>query len=217
MKDVGRAADEYIAKHDRLDVLLNNAGAINMDRETTVDGYERTFATNHLAYFLLTERLLDLLKKSAPARIINVASEAHRQGKIDFADPNYDKRSYSGFGAYGTSKLANILFTRELAKRLEGTNVTANSLHPGVIASGFGRNNKGVFGFIMRNVAGVFLGSEESGARTSVYLATSPEVEGKTGLYWKSSHESTPTQDARDDASAERLWKLSEELIGKAA
>ncbi len=216
MKDVVRAADEYKKKHDRLDVLLNNAGAINMDRETTVDGYERTFATNHLAYFVLTDRLLDLLEKSAPSRIVNVASEAHRQGKIDFADPNYDKRGYSGFPAYGASKLANILFTRELAKRLEGKNITANALHPGVIASGFGRNNKGVFGFIMRNLAGPFLGSEESGAKTSVYLATSPEVEGKTGLYWKNSREATPTRSARDDAAASRLWVLSEELVAKA-
>ena len=213
MKDVRRVAAEYKEKHDRLDVLLNNAGAINMDRETTVDGYERTFATNHLAYFLLTDLLLDLLKKSAPSRIINVASEAHRQGRIDLDDPMFEKRSYGGFAAYGTSKLANILFTRELAKRLEGTGVTANALHPGVIASGFGRNNKGVFGFIMRNLAAPFLGSEESGARTSVYLATSPEVEGKTGLYWKSSREATPTRDARDDDSASKLWSLSEKLV----
>ncbi|HEY1954825.1 MAG TPA: SDR family oxidoreductase [Polyangiaceae bacterium] len=213
MKDVRRVAAEFLAKHDRLDVLLNNAGAINMDREKTVDGYERTFATNHLAYFLLTELLLDLLKKSAPSRIVNVASEAHRQGRIDFDDPMFEKRSYAGFSAYGTSKLANILFTRELAKRLEGTGVTANSLHPGVIASGFGRNNQGVFGFIMRNLAGPFLGSEESGARTSVYLASSPEVAGKTGLYWKSSREATPTSAARDDAAASKLWQLSEKLV----
>ncbi len=217
MKDVRCITAEYIEKHDRLDVLLNNAGAINMDREVTVDGYERTFATNHLAYFLLTTVLLDLIKKSAPARVISVASEAHRQGKLDFDDLMYEKRSYSGFGAYGTSKLANILFTRELSKKLEGTNVTANSLHPGVIASGFGRNNQGVFGFIMRNLAGPFLGSEESGAKTSVYLATSPEVEGKTGLYFKSSRESTPTAQARDDAAAERLWKVSEALVQKTA
>jgi retinol dehydrogenase-12 len=217
MKEVRRVAAEYIEKHDRLEVLLNNAGAINMDREVTVDGYERTFATNHLAYFLLTTLLLDLVKKSAPARIISVASEAHRQGKLDFDDLMYEKRGYSGFGAYGTSKLANILFTRELSKKLEGTNITANSLHPGVIASGFGRNNQGVFGFIMRNLAGPFLGSEESGAKTSVYLATSPDVEGKTGLYFKSSHESTPTAQARDDAAAERLWKVSEELVQKTA
>ena len=217
LKDVRRVAAEFLDKHDRLDVLLNNAGAINMDPEKTVDGYERTFATNHLAYFLLTELLLDRLKKSAPSRIINVASEAHRQGRLDFDDLMFEKRGYGGFAAYGASKLANILFTRELAKRLEGTGVTANSLHPGVIASGFGRNNQGVFGFIMRNLAGPFLGSEESGARTSVYLATSPEVEGKTGLYWKSSRESTPTRSARDDEAAAKLWKASEELVERVA
>jgi retinol dehydrogenase-12 len=217
MKDIRRVAGEYKAKHDRLDVLLNNAGAINMDKEKTVDGYERTFATNHLGYFLLTQELLDLLKKSAPSRIVNVASEAHRQvGGIDFEDPMFEKRSYGGFASYGQSKLANILFTRELARKLEGTNVTANSLHPGVIASGFGRNNKGVFGFIMRNLAGPFLSSEESGAKTSVYLASSPDAEGKTGLYWKSSREAKPTRAGQDDEAAKRLWKLSEELIEKA-
>jgi NAD(P)-dependent dehydrogenase (short-subunit alcohol dehydrogenase family) len=217
MKDIRRVAEEYKSKHDRLDVLLNNAGAINMDKEKTVDGFERTFATNHLGYFLLTEELLDLLKKSAPSRIVNVASEAHRQvGGIDFDDPMFEKRGYGGFASYGQSKLANILFTRELAKKLEGTGVTANSLHPGVIASGFGRNNKGAFGWIMRNVAAPFLGSEENGAKTSVYLASSPDVEGKTGLYWKSSHEARPTRAGQDDEAAKRLWKLSEELIQKA-
>ncbi len=213
MKDIRRVAAEFLQKHDRLDVLINNAGAINMEREVTVDGYERTFATNHLAYFLLTELLLDLLEKSAPSRIINVASEAHRGQKLEF-DDLMGERSFSGFGAYGKSKLANILFTRELAKKLQGTNVTANSLHPGVIASGFGRNNKGVFGFVMRNLAAPFLGSEESGARTTVHLATSPDVEGKTGLYWKSSRESSPTAEARSDASA-RLWEMSEGLVQK--
>jgi retinol dehydrogenase-12 len=215
LEDVRRIASEFVAKHDRLDVLINNAGAINMDRETTVDGYERTFATNHLAYFLLTELLLDLLKKSAPSRIVNVASEAHRTAHIQFDDLMYEKRTYRGFGAYGMSKLANILFTRELAKKLEGTGVTANCLHPGVIGSAFGQNNKGFFGFVMRNVAGPFLGSEESGARTSVYLATSPDVAEKSGLYFKSSREATPTREARDDAVASRLWKASEELVRK--
>ncbi len=213
LKDIRRAAAEYIEKHDRLDVLINNAGAINMEREVTADGFERTFATNHLGYFLLTDLLLGLLEKSAPSRIVNVASEAHRQGHIDFDDIMYEKRAYGGFGSYGQSKLANILFTRELAKKLEGKNITANSLHPGVIASGFGRNNKGVFGWIMRNLASPFLGSEESGAKTSVYLACSPDVEGKTGLYWKDSHEGTPTSAARDDETAARLWTLSQKLV----
>jgi retinol dehydrogenase 12 len=217
LSEVRRVAREYLDKHDRLDVLINNAGAINMDREVTADGYERTFATNHLAYFLLTDILLDAIKKSAPSRIINVASEAHRSAKLDFDDLMQSKRSYAGFNQYCNSKLANILFTKELSKRLEGTNVTANSLHPGVIASGFGRNNKGMFGFIMRNLAGPFLGSEESGARTSVFLASSPDVEGKTGLYFKSSKESTPTKDARDEALATRLWTVSEELIAAAS
>lgn len=216
LAEVRRVAAEYLQKHDRLDVLINNAGAINMDREVTADGFERTFATNHLAYFLLTELLLDALKKSKPARIINVASEAHRSAKIDFDDLMQSKRSYAGFNQYCNSKLANILFTKELAKRLEGTGVTVNALHPGVIASGFGRNNKGVFGFIMRNLAGPFLGSEESGAKTSVYLASSPEVDDKTGLYFKSCKETQPTSAARDETLATRLWKVSEELVQQA-
>ncbi len=216
-KDIRRVAAEFLQKHDRLDVLLNNAGAIYMDRDTTADGLERTFATNHLGYFLLTNLLLDVIKKSAPSRIINVASEAHRGQALDFDDLMFEKRAYRGFSAYGASKLANILFTRELAKRLEGSGVTANSLHPGVIASGFGRNNKGVFGWVMRNIASPFLGSEESGARTSLYLASSPEVEGKTGLYFKASRPVQPTSEAQNDSAATRLWKVSEELVQKTA
>ena len=216
LAEVRRIAAEYQKKHDRLDVLINNAGAINMDREVTADGFERTFATNHLAYFLLTELLLDLLKKSKPSRIVNVASEAHRSAKLDLDDLMQSKRKYAGFNQYCNSKLANILFTKELSKRLEGSGVTVNALHPGVIASWFGRNNKGVFGFIMRNLAGPFLGSEESGARTSVFLASSPEVDGKTGLYFKSCKENQPTQDARDESLATRLWKVSEDLVQQA-
>jgi retinol dehydrogenase-12 len=217
MNDIRRIAAEYRTKHDRLDVLVNNAGAINMDRETTIDGYERTFATNHLGYFLLTNELLDLLEKSAPSRVVNVASSAHRAGWMDFEDPMFERRMYNGWPAYGQSKLANILFTRELAKRLKDKGVTVNALHPGAIGSQFGRNNKGFFGWIMRNVAQPFLATEETGARTSVYLASSPEVEGKTGLYWSGYRETTPSRRALNDEAAARLWKLSEELVEKTA
>jgi NAD(P)-dependent dehydrogenase (short-subunit alcohol dehydrogenase family) len=216
-KEIRRAAAEYLQKHDRLDVLLNNAGGIYSHRETTVDGYERTFATNHLAYFLLTALLLDVVKKSAPARIVNVASLAHGWDRLDFDDLMFDKRPYFGFRAYGCSKLANVLFTRELARRLDGSSITANCLHPGAIASGFGKNNQSFFGWIMRNVAGPFLWSEETGARTSVYLATSPEVDGKTGLYFANCRAVSPNRVARDDAAAARLWKVSEELVQKTA
>ena len=216
-KEIRRLATEYLQKHDRLDVLLNNAGAIYSHRETTVDGYERTFATNHLAYFLLTVLLLDLVKKSAPARIINVASLAHNWDRLDFDDLMFEKRPYHGFRAYGCSKLANVLFTHELARRLDGTSVTANCLHPGAIASGFGQNNQSLFGWIMRNVASPFLRGEEAGARTSIYLAISPEVEGKTGLYFANRRAVTPNSVARDAATAERLWKVSEQLVQKTA
>jgi len=216
-QEIRRAAAEYQQKHDRLDVLLNNAGAIYSQRETTVDGYERTFATNHLAYFLLTVLLLDVLKKSAPSRVVNVASLAHGWDRLDFDDLMFHKRAYHGFRAYGRSKLANVLFTRELARRLEGSGVTANCLHPGAIASGFGKNNQSFFGWVMRNLAGPFLAGEESGARTSIYLATSPEVEGKTGLYFANSRAVTPNRAARDDAAAARLWEVSERLVQKTA
>ncbi|HSQ66099.1 MAG TPA: SDR family oxidoreductase [Polyangiaceae bacterium] len=216
-QEIRRAAAEYQQKHDRLDVLLNNAGAIYSHRETTVDGYERTFATNHLAYFLLTVLLLDVLKKSAPSRVVNVASLAHAWDRLDFDDLMFDKRPYHAFRAYGRSKLANVLFTRELARRLDGSGVTANCLHPGAIASGFGKNNQSFFGWVMRNLAGPFLAGEESGARTSIYLATSPEVEGKTGLYFANSRAVTPNRAARDDAAAARLWEVSERLVQKTA
>ncbi len=213
-REVRRVAAEIQAKYERLDVLINNAGAIFMDRRLTADGLEMTFALNHLAYFLLTKLLLDLLKKSAPARIVNVASTAHRGAKIQFDDLMSEK-GFRGFGAYGQSKLANILFTLELSKRLEGTGVTVNALHPGVIASQFGRNNK-AFGVLMR-LGAPFLSSEESGAKTTVYLATSPDVEGVTGKYFRRSREAIPSAEAEDAAVAKRLWEVSEELVAGTA
>ncbi|HEX7602970.1 MAG TPA: SDR family oxidoreductase [Polyangiaceae bacterium] len=214
-KDIRRVAAEYREKHDRLDVLVNNAGAVIMERATTADGLEATFATNHLGYFLLTTLLLDLLKTSAPARIVSVSSDVHRNAKMAWDDLQGEK-SFSGFGAYGQSKLANALFTVELAKRLEGTGVTANCLHPGVIASQFGRNNKGIMGFFVR-VAAPFMASEEDGAKTSVFLASSPEVEGVTGKYFKKSRAVAPSPAAQDEKDAARLWTVSEELVAKSA
>lgn len=213
--EIRRVAQEYQDAHDRLDVLINNAGAIFMERQTSVDGYEMTFATNHLSYFLLTDCLLDLLKKSAPARVINVASNAHRGMKLRFGDLMSEK-GYSGFSVYGRSKLANILFTKELAERLQGTGVTVNCLHPGVIASGFGHNNKGVFGVLVK-LGAPFLSSPEKGARTTVYLATAPEVEHVTGKYFQSSHESRPSAEARNPETAKKLWEASERLVSQTA
>jgi NAD(P)-dependent dehydrogenase (short-subunit alcohol dehydrogenase family) len=210
-KEIRRVAAEIVGKHDVLDVLVNNAGAIFMSRELTVDGLERTFATNHLGYFLLTKLLLPALEKAPQARIVNVASAAHRRATLDFGDL-MTERGYRGMKAYGRSKLANILFTRALAKRLEGTNITANCLHPGVVATGFGLNNP-VFGFFVR-IAQPFMMSDEGGAKTTVHLVTSPDVEGVNGKYFSDSKETTPSHAARDDEAADRLWAVSEELVG---
>jgi NAD(P)-dependent dehydrogenase (short-subunit alcohol dehydrogenase family) len=211
LADIRRVAAEFLAKHDRIDVLVNNAGALLMDRQVTKDGYEATFATNHLGYFLLTELLLDAVKKASGSRIVNVASEAHQRGTIDFDDLMSEK-SYAGLRAYGASKLANILFTSELARRLEGTGVTANSLHPGVIASGFALNNKGLVGTLWR-LASPFLMSSENGAKTTVFLATDPSVASVSGKYFSKCKVKTPSREARDEAIAKRLWDVSEKLV----
>jgi NAD(P)-dependent dehydrogenase (short-subunit alcohol dehydrogenase family) len=196
----------------RLDVLVNNAGGIYLKRELSADGLEMTFALNHLAYFLLTNLLLDLLKASAPARIINVASAAHQGSTINFDDLQAKKR-YSGWRAYQQSKLANILFTRELARRLEGTGVTANALHPGYVNTQIFRV-KGFAGWLMRRAADLFAITPEQGAQTSIYLATSPEVEGVTGKYFVKQEPVPSSPASQDDTTARRLWDVSEELTG---
>ncbi len=209
-KDIRRAAAEFLGKHDRLDVLVNNAGAINDKYEKTVDGLELTFATNHLGYFLFTELLLETLKKSSPARIVNVASDAHKAGKMNWDDLQLEK-GFSGWAAYAQSKLANILFTFELARKLEGTGVTANCVHPGVVASGFGQNNKGIIKMFY-SVAAPFLKSNEGGAKTQIYLASSPEVEGVSGKYFANIKPLNPSARARSNEDAKRLWDVSEKL-----
>jgi NAD(P)-dependent dehydrogenase (short-subunit alcohol dehydrogenase family) len=209
---VRQLAADVRSRCDRLDVLVNNAGAVFDKRGVTVDGFERTFALNHLSYFLLTNLLLDILKASSAARIVSVASNAHQPAKIDFDDLQSEKRYFS-FRAYSVSKLANILFTAELARRLAGTRVTANCLHPGAIASGFGRNNPGWFKSVIA-LAQLFMISPEKGARTSIYLASSPEAEGKTGLYWVKCKPAQPSKAARDEATQRRLWDVSAQLVG---
>lgn len=211
--EVRRLAREFLDRHARLDVLLNNAGAFFSKRRTSVDGLELTLALNHMAYFLLTDLLLDPLRASAPSRVVNVASEAHRLvSKFDFDDPQGEKK-YGGWHVYGQSKLANILFTTELARRLAGTGVTANCLHPGFVASNFSAGN-GAMGWIMRRAASLFAISTEDGAKTSVYLASSPEVEGVTGRYFAREKPAEPTRAAVDEVAAGRLWSLSESLAG---
>ena len=209
--EVRRVAAEFKAKHAKLDVLMNNAGVLVTSRRTTVDGIEETLAINHLAPFLLTNLLLDVLEKSAPSRVVTVSSKVHK-GPIRFDDIQFTK-SYSAFTAYQHSKLCNILFTRELAKRLEGKNVTANCLHPGVIASGFGQTYGGVMSVLVK-IAAPFMMSTEGGAKTQVYLASSPEVAGVSGKYFDKCRETNPGREASDDATAKRLWDVSEEMTG---
>jgi NAD(P)-dependent dehydrogenase (short-subunit alcohol dehydrogenase family) len=210
-QEVRRLADEFKSKYAQLHVLLNNAGAVFLRRQLSVDGIEMTFALNHLAYFLLTNLLVDTLKSNAPARVINVASDAHASGKIEF-DNLQGERSY-GPAAYGNSKLANILFTVELARRLEGSGVTANALHPGFVATGFAKNN----GRLLAALIGIFTPlvarSPAKGAETSVYLASSPEVEGITGKYFFDSHVIPAASQAADMLAAAKLWQVSAELV----
>ena len=212
LKEVRRLADEVLARADRLHVLVNNAGVTLLQRRLTADGLEATFATNHLAYFLLTGLLLPRLRESAPARIVNVASDAHRFGRLDLSDLQ-NERSYRAMRVYGQSKTANILFTQELARRLTGSGVSANALHPGGIRSNLGRS-EGKALELVRKLVGLFLKSPEEGARTSLYLACSPEVEGVTGRYFAKCRERRPAAHARDPELARRLWERSEELTG---
>src|SRR3954471_20197022 len=215
LRQIESLAAEVVASVPRLDVLVNNAGCGNLSRSVTADGYETTFAVNHLAPFLLTNLLLDKLKTSGPARIVNVASRAHRNQEMDF-DDLMSEREYRVMRPYGRSKLANILFTRTLARGLAGSNVTANSLHPGLIATGIGQTNPvGRLGWklIVLLRGGI---SVAEGAKTSVYLATSPEVEGLSGGYYVKCRlaELQTRSEAVSDAVGERLWKVSEELVG---
>lgn len=215
LRQVRSLAAELVASVPRLDVLINNAGCGNLSRTVTPDGYETTFAVNHLAPFLLTNLLLDTLKKSGPARIVNVASRAHRNQEMDF-DDLMSEREYRVMRTYGRSKLANILFTRTLAGRLAGANVTANCLHPGLIATGIGQTHPAArlgWKLIVMLRGGI---SVAEGAKTSVYLATSPEVEGASGGYYVKSRlaELQTRSEAVTDAVGERLWKVSEELVG---
>ena len=211
--EVRRLAGEVLARHPRLDVLVNNAGALFAGRKESVDGIELTFALNHLAYFLLTNLLLDALKAGAPARVVNVSSAAHQGTRIDFESLRARRGFAGGFGAYGQSKLANLLFTFELARRLEGTGVTANALHPGFVATDFTAGN-GALGWVFRRMASVFAIDPVAGARTTLYLATAPEVAMVTGRYFVKEKEARSSAASRDEASARRLWEISEEMTG---
>jgi len=202
-------AAEFIARFDRLDVLVNNAGIWSGRRQLTTDGFELTFGVNHLGHFLLTHLLRDRLIASAPARVVTVSSALYARGRIDFDDLQTE-RSYSRTRAYGAAKLANVLFTVELARRLEGSGVTANVLHPGAVASDFIRELPD----FIRWAAGLVLASPERGARTSVWAATSPELAGVSGAYFSGCRIRALRGPARDPEIAARLWEVSADLAG---
>ena len=236
--EIRRLAAEFLARHRRLDVLINNAGALFELRRESADGIELTFALNHLGYFLLTNLLLDALKASAPSRIVNVSSDAHRlvRRAFDLDDPQARMRHprygrskaasllwtclappwHPAFMQYAQTKLANLLFTYELARRLERTGVTVNALHPGFVASNFTAGN-GVYGWFMRIWARLLAISVEQGAHTIIHLATSPEVEGVNGKYFVKQKPAESSPASRDAAAARRLWQLSEKMTGLAS
>lgn len=210
LQQVRELADTFRQKYSRLDLLVNNAGLFLDKRRESTDGYEYTFAVNHLAPFLLTNLLLDRLKASAPARIVNVASEAERAARLDF-DNLQLQHGFSGMRAYGNTKLANILFTYALARRLEGTGVTANCLHPGGFKTNFGQ---GTWFGLLYTVLQPFLRTPEKGAETVIYLATSPAVADVTGKYFKDKRTIRSMTLSYDQAVQERLWRFSAELVG---
>jgi len=209
-KEVRALAREFASKHSRLDVLVNNAGAVFGERRLSADGIEMTLALNHLGYFLLTHELLDLLRASAPSRIVNVASDAHRSAKLRLDDLQFE-RDYMSFRVYSHSKLANVMFTYELARRLEGSAVTTTALHPGVVATNFGNSGGPLLRWGIRLVRPFFI-SASKGARTSVHLATSPEVEGVSGKYFDNEREILSSPASYDEAAQRRLWAESERL-----
>lgn len=206
-------AGAFRARFDRLHVLVNNVGVINQTRLQTVDGHEHTFGLNHLGPFLLTNLLLDLLRASAPARIINLSSDAHRAGHLDFDDLMFERRRYTAFAAYGQSKLANIAFTYELARRLEGTGVTVNAVHPGGVSTNFGSGSTGLMGIGMKIFRALAI-SPEKGAATSVHLATHPQGAELTGRYWVRKRVVSSNRESRDPEVWRKLWEVSERLTG---
>ena len=212
--EMKRVANEIAAAEPRIDVLINNAGALFSYRRVTSDDLEMTFATNHMSYFVLTLGLADRLRATPGARVVNTASDAHKGAKLDFDDLQAAK-SYRGFAVYGRSKLCNILFTRELAKRWRDTGVTVNCLHPGFVATSFGNQSGGALSRVIR-FAKWFAISPEKGARTIVYLASSGEVANTTGGYFFKCKPAEPTKEAQDDESAKRLWDESSRIAALA-
>lgn len=216
LKSIKDFCFEFKKKHQRLNVLINNAGVTLPGYHLTADGYELQFGVNHLGHFLLTNELLDILIASAPARIINVASGAHKMGKIYFEDINL-KKNYTFWRAYAQSKLANILFTYELAEKLKDTGVTANCLHPGAVATRMGINRDTGFGTFITRMLKPFFQTPEQGAQTAIYLATSNEVEGVTAKYFYRKKSVPSSQMSYDKTIAKKLWDLSKKMVGLAS
>jgi NAD(P)-dependent dehydrogenase (short-subunit alcohol dehydrogenase family) len=211
LAQVRQLAADFRERHSQLHVLINNAGLTKRHHVLTEDSFETTFAVNHLAPFLLTNLLLDLMKDSKPARIINVNSMVHKWGRINFADLQ-GERSYNMYVAYNNSKLANMLYTYELARRLDGFGITTNAVHPGMVATDFAREYTGFIGFMAQKGWRPFMKTPKQGAATSVYLASSPEMEGVTGKYFANSREKKSSRTSRNEALARRLWETSEQL-----
>src|SRR6266571_2867405 len=212
LESVRQLATEFQRKYSKLHVLINNAGLFNQRRHLTMDGYEDTFATNYLAPFLLTNLQLDLLKASAPSRIINVSSVGHYSGHINFDDLNLEKE-YGGWKAYGQSKLALVFFTHELAKKLQGTSVTVNAVHPGTVATNIWSRPLGPVGFIMA-LPKLFMTSPERGAETIVYLASSPDAKDLNGEYLEKLKVKKSSDESYNEETAQRLWDVSAKLTG---
>ena len=208
------AAAEFRERHDRLHLLVNNAGAIQRRRELTEDGLDRTFAANHLGTFLLTRQLLDLVQASAPSRIINVASSSHARGPLDFADLD-SSEDWAGMRAYGRSKLGNVMFSHELARRLDGSGVTVNAMHPGLVATNFGRGVR----WIRLGIAAArwFMVSPRDSGADVLHLATSPELDGVTGAYFVRREQQPSSEFSRDESLQQRLWMASEVLVARSA
>ncbi len=212
-QSIRQLVNDFKKQYQRLDVLINNVGLVFMRRQESVDGIELTLALNHLSFFLLTELLLETLIASDQARIVNVPSSGHLNGKINFDDIE-GKKHYSGVSAYDQSKLANIMVTYELSRRLQGTSVTANCLHPGLVATNFGVNNGGFYRHVLRPLLNPFSASPEKGVETSIYLASNPEVEGVTGKYFGKKQPIASSKASYDEANWKRLWEVSKELTG---
>ena len=210
LSEMKRVAAE-LAGESQIDVLINNAGALFNKRQETVDGLEMTFALNHMAYFVITNLLMGKLKPGA--RIVTVASNAHRGARLDFDDLQ-SRRNFVGFPVYSRSKLCNILFNRELARRLSGSGITANALHPGFVATRFGNDSGGITGTVLKIAKPIGAISPEEGAKTIIFLASSPEMAGVSGQYFYECKPATPTAEARNDDDAKRLWDISQQIAG---